>query len=141
MTLMTEELEHKCRQIAGSIKRRPPEATPEAFVMRELALLLDHVDTIRDRQKAMRRRLREKELFFDTQTMNIDKRIDLLPSWLERTKLKNEFARMFERVQTRIHRILIEDDAAILRLQVRLLELLNMYEQLSIEYGDPQPST
>jgi hypothetical protein len=73
--------------------------------------------------------------------MNIDDHIGLLPDWLERTRLENEFTQRLDQIENHTQRALIDSDSALQQLQVRLMELLNMHEQLSFEYGDTEDTT
>lgn len=141
MNIIADDLEDKCRQIARDVKKQPLRDAPAALVGREIALMLDHMAIVRGRQRALIRRLKARELYIDSQIMNIDNRIDLLPDWLERTRLKNEFAQMLDQIENHTQRALVEGDTALRQLQVRLMELANMHGQLSLEHGDTEDIT
>jgi hypothetical protein len=102
MSIIVDDLEDKCRQTTRDMKRGPLDLTPVTFVGREIALILDQIDKIRDREKALMRRLQARRLSIGTQIMNIDSRTDLVPNWLERTRLKNEFTQMLDKIENQI---------------------------------------
>jgi hypothetical protein len=141
MSVIVDGLEDKCRRIAHEMKELSSGAMPATFVGREIALALDHMDAIRGRQRALLERLHEREVHIDTQIMNIDDHIGLLPDWLERTRLENEFTQRLDQIENHTQRALTDSDSALRQLQVRLMELLNMHEQLSFEYGDTEDTT
>ena len=138
MSIVADDLEGKCRRLVRNMKEHASEPTPATFVGREMALTLDHMDTVRKRQRVFDEWFVEKELYISTQIMNIEERVDLLPDWLERTRLKNEFNRMLDRIKWQAQRHAIEEESMLRQLQTRLLELWNMYDQLSFEHGDTE---
>lgn len=138
MSIIVDDLEDKCRRIVRKQKQQPTEPTPVTFIGREMALTLDHMDTVRDRQKDLKKQLLEKELYCHSEIMNLEHRPSLRNNWLEQTRLKNEFNRMLDRAEWHAQRLAIENESALQHLQKRLLELWNMYDQLSLENGDTQ---
>ena len=136
MSLIADDLQDKCRRIVRNLKKNSSEPTPATFVGREIALTLDHMDKVRERQRVLGARFVEKELYIDTQIMNLESRPSLANNWLEQTRLRNEFNRMLDRAEWHAQRLAIESESTLQQLQSRLLELWNMYNQLSIEHGD-----
>ena len=141
MSIIADDLEDKCRRIIRNLKKHSPDPTPATFIGREMALTLDHIDKVRERQRALGARFVDKELYIDTQIMNLEQRLDLLPDWLERTRLKNEFNRILDRAEWHAQRLAIEGESALQQLQTRLLELWNMYDQISLEDENPKDTT
>ncbi len=136
MSLIAADLEVTCRRIVRKMKIRSSEPIPTTFIAREMALILDCIDTVRERQRALGAGFVNKELYIDTQVMNLEEYTERIPSWLERTKIKNELNRMLERAEWHAQRLVIESESALQQLQKRLLELWNMHDQLSLEHGD-----
>lgn len=130
MSCITDSLDEKCRRIVRKMKKHPSEPTPVTFIEREMALTLDHMDTIRERQKALSAWSIEKELYIDTQILNLEQRADRLPDWLERTRFKNKLNQMLYKVEWDVRRLAIEEESALQQLRKRLLELWNMHDQL-----------
>lgn len=141
MSFIADDLEDKCRRIVRKQKQQPTEPTPSTFVGREMALTLDHMNTVRERQRALGARFVDKELYIDTQIMNLESRPSLANNWLEQTRLKNEFNRMLDRAEWHAQRLAIENESALQHLRTRLLELWNMHDQLSLEHGDTKDTS
>ena len=132
MSLIAADLEVTCRRIVRKQKRQESsEPTPSTFIVREMALTLDCMDAIRERQRSLRARFLDKELYFDTQIMNLGEYTKRIANWLERTRFENECNRMLDRAERHAQRLAIENESALQQLQKRLLELWNMHDQLS----------
>ena len=132
MSFIVDDLEGKCRQIVRSSKKHSLEQTPATFVIREIALILDHIERVREQQRNVGAAFVDKELYLDTEIMNLDSRPSIKGNWLEQLRLKNEFNRMRDQAEWHAQRLAVENELALQRLQARLVELLNMYDQLSI---------
>ena len=130
MSNITDTLEEKCRAIVHNMEKQVSEPVPATFIRREMALHLDHMDTIRERQKVLKAELLERELEIDTQILNIEERIDLVPDRIERMQLINELKQVLEQTKLKTQRSLMETEFALQKLQTRLLQLWNMHDQL-----------
>jgi hypothetical protein len=138
MSFIADDIEDKCRRIARKVAKDASEATPNTFIGREMALLLDHMDTIRKRHKNQRAQLLEKELDIGTQILNTEERIDLIPNRMERMRLVRELKQMLDRITLASQHLATETESALQHLQERLLKLWNMHDQLSNDHGDTE---
>ncbi len=136
MSIIADDLEDKCRRVVRKATKQGSEATPTAFIRREIALTLDHIDTIRKRHKDHRAQLLERELDIGTQILNAEERIDLIPSRMDRSRLVQELKQSLDGITMASQRLTIETESALQQLQIRLLKLWNMHDQLSIKHGD-----
>lgn len=138
MSFIAKDLEEKCRRIARKVTEHDFGATPVAFIGREMALVLDHIDTARKRYAKNRAELREKELELGSEILNTEERVDLFPNRIERIRLVQDLKRSLDHILMAAQRLAAETESAVQHQQLRLLKLWNMYDQLSIEHGDTQ---
>jgi hypothetical protein len=141
MSIIADNLEERCRHIVRNIKRRASEPTPATFVGREMALNLDQMDVIRERQKELKAQLLKRELEIGTQILNTEERADLVPNKLARMQLVNELKQMLDQIKSQTQHLIIENESALYKLQTRLLQLWNIHDQLSFEHGYPKYTT
>ena len=126
MSIIADNLEEKCRHIVRDIKKHASEPTPATFVGRDMALNLDHMDAIRERQKVLKAQLLERELDIGTQILNTEERTDIVPNKMERMQLVNELKQMLDQIKSHTQQLIIENESALHRLQTRLLHLWNV---------------
>jgi len=136
MNGFVEGLEDRCKHIVHNRKQTPSEPTPATFTVREMALLLDHIDTIRERIEDLKSQFLEKELSIDSEVLNLKSRPSLKNNWLEQTRLKNEFNQTLDTAERHMQQQVAENDRTLRQSHLRLLELLNMHDQLTFEHGD-----
>lgn len=140
MSFIVDDLEQQCRRIVRVLRNQSSEQTPATFIAREIALKLDHLEVVRKRQRDLGRRFVNKELYIDSQIANLRNRPSLTNDWLGYMRLRNEFDRILDRAEWHAQRFAVEIESRLQDLQQRLLELVNMYDQLSLEHGDPTDS-
>jgi hypothetical protein len=138
MSLLAGRLEDRCRRLVGRLLKPAAEPTPVTFVVREMALTLDHLDVFRQRQRALESWFVEKQLDLNTQIMRLKTNPILKDNWVEQTRFRNEFIRMLDANEWRTTRAATEISTSIQQLQTRLLELWNIYDQISTHDGDTQ---
>ena len=138
MSSFSEELESKCRRIVKKTMKQNLESTPLTYMVHEMALILDHLDSTRKQHTTHHKELREKELEIGSRILNIQERVDLIPNRMERIRLIDELKHRLEQIMTSAQRLNTESETALQQLQLRLLKLWNMYDQLSMEHGDTQ---
>jgi hypothetical protein len=136
MTIISADLEQKCRKIVHKMLKQESDSTPATFVGREMALLLDQMDSVRQSKEKQANQLKRRELELGTQILNFENRNDLISDWLERTRMITEVKRTLDQINAQTQRLMWESDSAVQRLQGRLLELWNMHDQLGEEYGN-----
>lgn len=119
MTMIADDIEENCRRIARKVKVNRPDPSPATFIGREIALTLDHVDVIRERQRALEAWFMEKQLYIDTQILNLKTKPSLINNWLEQTRLTNEFVRMLDQIERHTHRTATEISSLLQQLQKR----------------------
>ena len=136
MTFVTDDLEDACRRIAKKARGRTSNASPESIVGRRIALTLDQIDAVRQRQRALGKRHVDKELYLDSEIMNLRSKPVLKNNWLEQTRLRNEYGRMLDSSERHAQRLAIENETALQHLHTRLMELWNIYCQLATDDGD-----
>ncbi len=136
MSHIVDDLEDNCRRLVRKSKKQSPEQTPATFVVRKIALYLDQLDRLRNQQRDLGRRFVDKELYIDSQIMNLRNRPSLTNNWFEQTRLRNEYDRRLDQNEWQAQRMAMDYESQLQQLQLRLLELVNMYDQLSLEHGD-----
>ncbi len=136
MSMIADEIEDRCRRIGRKMKTHVEDPTPATFISREIALTLDHVDVLRTRQKDLEAWYMEKRLYIDTQILNLKTQPSLMNDWLGQTQLANEFIRMLDSAEGHTQRAATEISSLLQQQQKRLLELWNMHDQISTQYGD-----
>lgn len=135
MTRFTTELEDRCRKLVRKRSRQEISGSPLAGVRREIALLLDHLDQARKRTTRQVAQWQRRQLEVGTHILNVQERVDLVPSWAERMRWVHESKRMLDQLQMETYRLEGEVNLAEQRLHGRLLELWNMHEQIAGEDG------
>ena len=138
MSFVANDLEDTCRRIALNLKGHSAEPIPATFIGREIALTLDHMHEVRVRLKGLQARLVERQLSINTEIMSLKSRPSLINNWLEQTRLKNAFGHMLERAEWHTQRLTAESESRLQQLRSRLLELWNLYDQLSLAHGNTQ---
>lgn len=136
MNNFIDDLEGKCQRIVHKLTKQSSEPRPVTFVGREMAVLIDQIGKVREQQKKLNAQLLEKELHLDTQILNLDSRPSLKNNWLEQTRLRDEYASRIDHAKWQHERLTMDNESTLRKLHMRLLELLNMYDQLSIQHGD-----
>ena len=136
MIHFSDVLEKQCRRIARQLKKEDSDVSPATSVRREVALLLSDIDGIRRRQEVQRKQLVRRELDLGSQILNLKDRIDLIPSWQERTRAINEAKHTLDQVRVQIHRLNWESEMSLQRIRTRLLELWNIHDQLVEDDGN-----
>lgn len=136
MSSFIHDLEDKCRQIVHKLTREPLDSSPVTFVGREMAVLLDQIDNVREQQKALKAQFLEKALQLGTQILNLDSRPSLKNNWLEQTRLRDEYTRRIDSAKWQHRRLAMDYESTLRQLHLRLLELLNMYDQLTPKDGN-----
>ena len=130
MSIIVDSLEENCRAIVRNLEKQPSEPGPMTFIGREMALHLDHMDAIRQRQKELKAELLKRELEIGTQILNAEERADLIPNMMERMQFVNELKQMRDQVQAQVQRLSVESELALQKLRTRLMQLWNMHDQL-----------
>lgn len=130
------DIEDRCREVARQTRKQLDNPAPSHSIGREIALTLDHVDLLRERQRALERWLLDKQMFVDTQILKIRSRSTIINNWVVEKQLTNDFIRMLDSAEWRTQRTATEISSQLQQLQKRLLELWNMYCQLTTEHGD-----
>ena len=113
---------------------------PGTFVERELALTLDHIQRLRQRDRRLRRGLLERECDIDTQIMNISPSAHrYMPHrWAEQSRMIIQLTAALAAVEDQRRRVNVDYDKRMQTLHDRLLQLLNMHAQLHQYDGDSE---
>ena len=141
MSIIVGPLEEECRRVCRRIEAQLENGEPSSQVIREMALVLDHVDQVRERRKAVDQWCLEKHLFADTQILNIRSRSKLLANWVVETQLVNECLRVRDNADWKRLQSASDMAAQLQGLQKRLMELWNMHLQLYTSNGDSQSTS
>lgn len=136
MNNFIDDLEDKCRSIVHKLAKQSAEPTPVTFVGREMAVLIDQVSKVRGQKKKLKAQLLDKELHLDTQILNLNSRPSLKNNWLEQTRFRDEYTSRIDNAKWQHERLAMDNESTLRKLHMRLLELLNMYDQLSDQHGD-----
>ena len=135
MSSFTRDLEGRCRHIVQRLAEQSLDPSPIAIVGREMGVLLDQIDNVRKQQEALKAQLLDRELQLGTQILNLDSRPSLKNNWLEQTRLRDEYTRRIDSAKWQHQRLAMDYESTLRQLHLRLLELLNMYDQLTLANG------
>ena len=115
-----------------------PEGTPKTFLEREMALVLDHMERLRRQDRNLRDQLSKRQCDIETRILNLQPLPNhyLSHHWLERQLLINQLTRSVLRLEDHQRRVAVDTEKQIQAIQIRLLQLLNMRQQLPQDHGD-----
>ena len=141
MNSFIEELEERCHRIVRNLKTKSSEPTPVTFIGREIAITLERIESIRKQQKELQEHFTKKELYCHSQIMNMEHRPSLKNNWQEQNRLTNEFNSILDQAGWQTRQLISEGETTLHQLRIRLLELLNMYDQLLPQDGTRKSTT
>ena len=141
MSFVADDLEANCRRLVRALRKQPIDSTPARAVAREIALTLDHLDSVRSRQRDLGRRFVDKELFMDAEITGLRSRPSLTNDWFSYIRIRSELQRMLDRVEWHAQRLALRTESVVRELQSKLLELWNMYSQLTYDNGNRSTSS
>jgi hypothetical protein len=140
MSVVVGAVEDECRRVCRDVEKQFANAEPSNQILREMAMVLDHIDQVRERNAAVDRWCLEKNLFADTQIMNIRSRSRIVANWVVETQMVNDCMRLRDNADWKRLQSAADTTTQLQKLQKRLLELWNMHVQLYTPNGGvPNP--
>jgi hypothetical protein len=123
-------LEDKADQLAAEANIRQPDTSIPGMLRREIALTVDQIQRLRDRQDEQFRRLLRLECYVDTDLMQLQQRIPRYAPYHfpEKEKFKQ---RLFD-IEKERRSLSLRIEEKTQGLEDRLLNLINKHEQLDI---------
>lgn len=132
MSRTTDDLEERCRGWLRAAGKGGDGDMPATMIEREMALTLDHIDKLRRHDRRIRHELLERECDIETRITRLCPlpHIYVDPHWAARNKLINQLTNVLVRIEEHQHRAAVDYDRRMQTLHDRLMQLLNMREQL-----------
>ena len=138
MTRAAENLERKCREVLRTSPMEDPEGTPKTFLEREMALILDHMERIKRQDRDIRDRLSKRQCDIENRILNLQSPPNhyLSHPSKDQQSLINQLTGSVLRLEDHQQRVAVDTEKQIQAIQIRLLQLLNMRQQLPQYHGD-----
>ncbi len=126
----SEELERRARSVVAAAIEETEQSSVIRGLMREIAFVLDQIDTLRNTYDRLGQSLLQVECYTDTELMQMEARMPRYSPYRfpEREKLQ----RRLGDIEKERRRLAIGKEEALQRLHARLLVLLNRRDQLEI---------
>jgi len=138
MRRVGKSLEERCRDLLTATWNHSRAATPATLLERELALTLDHIEGLRHQNQHSRFSLDHLRCDIESRMLNLQP----LPRhyvgyrWAQQQQMINQLTNARVRLEESQRRLLVEYGNRMRELHDRLLELLNMREQVREDDGD-----
>jgi hypothetical protein len=138
-----EDLERRCRELVNAKRMGDWDSEPVAFVEREIAVTLEQLDNLRRRHEVQSHSMTERECEIDSRILNLYPRPLHYTGqiWTERITMINKLVNTLVTLEGQQRRAAIEYDRRAEALHNRLLQLLNMRDQVHEPDGHPRDST
>ncbi len=138
MSHAAENLERRCQEVLKTSPMEDPEGTPKTILEREMALVLDHIERLRRQDRDTRHQLSKRQNEIETRILNLQPLPNhyLSHHWEERQSLISQLTGSVLRLEDHQQRVAVDTEKQIQAIQIRLLQLLNMRQQLPQYHGD-----